>query len=170
MMEKKSFSYETKASMSFIPIRRINLSYSIMKRNEITMWIRVCPTCETNFNSKKGRRRSFVNQTKASMLFILISKTNLWHPMMKRMGSTIWIRICLNWQMNINSRNDGKKSFSFETKASILLILMRRMSLWCTIMEGKEITMCICIFVLVDKWTLTLKILERKTFLMKPKH
>ena len=40
---KRSFSYETKASMSFIPMRRMSLWCSIMKRKEIAMWIHVCP-------------------------------------------------------------------------------------------------------------------------------
>ena len=40
---KKSFSYETKASMSFIPMRIMHLWFSIMKRNEIIMRIHVYP-------------------------------------------------------------------------------------------------------------------------------
>ena len=48
-----SFSYETEASMSFIPMGRMSLWCPILKRKEINVWIRVCPNWQTNFNSKK---------------------------------------------------------------------------------------------------------------------
>ena len=38
---KTSFSYETNASLSFIPTRRMCLWYPIMKRKEIIKWIDV---------------------------------------------------------------------------------------------------------------------------------
>ena len=50
---KKSFSYETKDPMSFIPTRRMSLWCSIMKKMEIIMRIRVCPKWQMNFKSKK---------------------------------------------------------------------------------------------------------------------
>ena len=50
---KKSFSYETKESMSLIPKRRMSLWCPIMKRNEIVMWICACRNWQTNFNLKK---------------------------------------------------------------------------------------------------------------------
>ena len=50
---KRSFSYETKASMSFIPIRRMCLWHPIMKRKEITMLTHVCPNWQMSFGSKK---------------------------------------------------------------------------------------------------------------------
>ena len=50
---KRSFSYETKSSMSFISIRRTSLWCPIMKRKEIIMWIHVCPNWQRNFDSKK---------------------------------------------------------------------------------------------------------------------
>ena len=37
--EKRGFSYETKASISFIPMTRMSLWCLIMKRKEIIMWI-----------------------------------------------------------------------------------------------------------------------------------
>ena len=53
---KGSFSYETKASILFNPMRRLSLWCPILKRKEIAMWIHVCPNWETNFNSKKWWR------------------------------------------------------------------------------------------------------------------
>ena len=49
---KRGFSIDTKASMSFIQIRRMNLWFTIMKRKEIITWIRVYPDWQTNFDSK----------------------------------------------------------------------------------------------------------------------
>ena len=40
--EKRSFSDETKASMSFIPIKGMSLWFTITRRKEIIMWISVC--------------------------------------------------------------------------------------------------------------------------------
>ena len=40
-------------------------------------------------------------------------------------------------------KKDGKKTFSCETKASMLFIPMQRMSLWCPIMNKKPIAMWI---------------------------
>ena len=51
--EKRSFCYETKASMSFIPMREMSLCCTMMKGKEITMWICVYPDWQMNFNSKK---------------------------------------------------------------------------------------------------------------------
>ena len=50
---KNSFSDETKASMSFFPIRRMSLWFAIMKKKEIIMWIHVYANWQTNFDSKK---------------------------------------------------------------------------------------------------------------------
>ena len=50
---RRSFSYETKASISFIPIQRMTLWCPIMKTKEIIMWIHVCPNWPKNFNSKE---------------------------------------------------------------------------------------------------------------------
>ena len=62
----RSFSYETKASMSFIPMRRMSLWCSIMKRKEIAMWIHAYLTLRMNINYKEScGRKSFSYQTKA---------------------------------------------------------------------------------------------------------
>ena len=46
-----------------------------------------------------------------------------------------------NWTLIL--KNSGKRSLSHETKASMPVIPMRRMSLWFTIMKKKEIIMWI---------------------------
>ena len=48
----RRLSYEAKASMSFIPMRRMSLSCPI-KKKKITMWIHVCRNWQMNFNSKQ---------------------------------------------------------------------------------------------------------------------
>ena len=57
---KWSFSDETKASISFIPIRRMCLWCPIMKTKEIIFWIRVCPNQWTIINSKNSREKFFL--------------------------------------------------------------------------------------------------------------
>ena len=75
--------------------------------------------------------------------------------------------------MNIESKeNWWKKSFSYETNTSLSLsfIPMRRMCVWCPTMKRKEIITYIK-FVPIERWTSILrKMIEKKTFLMKPKH
>ena len=90
-------------------------------------------------------REVFPYETKASISFIPIRSMSLWCPIMKRKEIIICISVYPNWQTNINSKNDRKISFSYETKASISFILMRRMCLWCPIMKRKEIIMWICV-------------------------
>ena len=43
-------------------------------------------------------------------------------------------------------KNKGKKSFSYESKVSIAFITIRRMCFWCTIMQRKEIIICIHVY------------------------
>ena len=85
---KKSFSYETKPTMSFISIRRMSLLGLIMKRKEL-----------------------------------------LYEPIFVPIGKQTLI-----------PKNYGIKSFSYETKASMSFISIRRMSSWCPILKRKEIT------------------------------
>ena len=60
---KRSFSYETKASISLIPTRSMCLWFPIMKRRAIIMWIQVYANWKTNFNSKNANKRSFSYET-----------------------------------------------------------------------------------------------------------
>ena len=134
---KKSFSNETKASISFIPLRRMCLWCQIMKRKEIIMWICVCPNRWTNINSKNGGKRNFSYETKVLISSIRMRRMYLWCPISKKKEIIMWISVYPNWKMNFNSKNDGKRNFSYETKASISFILIREMCLWCPIMKKK---------------------------------
>ena len=58
----------------------------------------------------------------------------------KKKKITIWIHVCCNWKTNLNTKNDGKWSFLYETKASMSFIPMRSMSLWQPIMKRMKIT------------------------------
>ena len=143
---KRCFSYETKSSISLIPKRRMCLLCLITKRKEIIMWIDVCPNWNTNFNSKTGNKRSFFYETKASVSLIPMRRMCLWCPITKRKEIIMWIDVCPNWNTNFNSKIGNKSSFSFEIKASISLILMRRTCLWCPIMKWNEIAIWIHIY------------------------
>ena len=132
---KRSFSFETKASISLIPTRRMCLWCPIMKRKQIVMWIHVYRNWKTNFNSKIGNKRSFSCETKASISFLPSRRMCLWFPIMKGKEIIMWIYVYPNWKMNFNSKNGNKRSFSYETKASISFIPMRRTCLWCPIMK-----------------------------------
>ena len=129
------FSYETKASISFIPMRRMRLWYPIMKWKDIIMQVRVYPNWKTIFNSKNGRKRCFSYDTKPSMSFIPMRAMCLWCPIMKWKEIIMQILIYPNWKTNFNSKNGRKRSFSHETKPSISYIPMRGMCLWCPIMK-----------------------------------
>ena len=137
---KRSFSYDTKASISLIPTRRTCLWCPIMKWNEITVWIHVYPNWKTYFNSKIGNKRSFYYETKASLSLIPTKRMCLWCQIMKGKEIIMWIHVYFNWNTNFNSKKGNKRSFSYDTKASISLIPTRRTSLWCPIMKRNEIT------------------------------
>ena len=118
----------------------------IMKRKEIIMWIHVYPNWKTYFNSKIWNRRSFYYETKASISLIPTRRMCLWCPIMKRKEIILWIHVYPNWKMYFNSKIGNKRSFCYETKASISLISMRRTSLWCPVMKWNEITIRIHVY------------------------
>ena len=126
---KRSFSCETKASISLIPMRRMRLWCPIMKWNGITMRIHVYLNWKMYFNSKIGNKRCFSYETKALISLIPLRRICLWFPIMNRKDITMWIHIYPNWKMKCNSKNGNKRSFLYETKASISFIPKRRMCL-----------------------------------------
>ena len=123
------FSYQTKPWISFIPIRRMRLWCLIMKRKEIIMWIHVCRNQPMNINSEKGRKRSFSYEIKASIAFIPTMIIYLWCLITKGMEIILWICVSPNRWTNINSKSGRKKCFSYEIKAWISFITVRRMCL-----------------------------------------
>ena len=110
---KRSFSYETKASISLILMRRTCLWCPIMKKKVIIMWIHVYPNWNTNF--------SFSYDTKASISLIPTRRTSLWCPIMKWNEIIMWIHVYPNWMTYFNSKIGNKRSFSFQTKASNII-------------------------------------------------
>ena len=138
---KRSFSYESKASISFIPMRRKCLWCLIMKRKEIIMWIQVYVNWKSNFNSTNCNKICFCYETKASISLIPRGRMRLWCPIMKRKEIIMWIRVCPNLLTYINSKNGRKRWFPCQTKASISFIPSREMCLWCPIVERKKIIM-----------------------------
>ena len=126
---------------SFIIMRKMNLLCPIIKREEIVMWISVYPNWKRNMNSKNGRNSCFSYEAEASISFIPIRSMCLWCLIVKRKEMIIWIYVRLNQWTNINSKSGRKIRFSYETKASISLILMTRICLWCPILKSKDIIM-----------------------------
>ena len=143
---KRSFSYETKASISLILSRRMCLWFPIMKRKEIIMWIHFYPNWKTYFNSKIGSKRSFYYETKASISLSPTTRMCLWCPSTKRKEIIMWIHFYPNRNTNFNSKKGNRRGFSYDTKASISLIPMRRTSLWCPIMKWNKITIWIYVY------------------------
>ena len=143
---KRSFSFQTNASTSLILTRRMCLWCPIMKRKEIIMCIHVYHNWKMNFNSKNDNKRSFSYEAKASISLIPMRRMCLWCPIMKRKEIIMWIHVYPNWKMNFNSKNGNKRSFSYETKASISLIPMRKMCLRHPIKKRKEIIMWIHVY------------------------
>ena len=132
------------------------------------MWIHVYRNWKTNFRSKIGRR-SFSYESKASISLIPSRRMCLWFPIMKRKEIIMWIHVYPNWNMNFNSEKGNKRSFSYETKASISLIPTRRMCLWRPIKKKKRWLLCESMFIIIEIRTSILKLVIREVFLMKQK-
>ena len=130
-----SFLDETKASISFIPMRRICLWCPIMKWKVIIMWIRVYHNWKINFNFKHGGNSRFSYETKASISFIPMRRMCLLGPIIKRREIIMWTHFYANWKSNFNCKNGRKGCFSCETKPSITFIPIKGMCLWCPIMK-----------------------------------
>ena len=108
---KRSFSFETKASLSFILIKRLCLWCPILKGKKIIMWIHVYPNWQTNFDSKKWWEIKFFLWNQSINSFIQIKKMSLWCPIMKREEIIIWIYVYLSWQMNFDSKKLWEEKF-----------------------------------------------------------
>ena len=66
-------------------------------------------------------------------------------------------------------KNGGKRSFSY--KAEALIHLSRSGERICGTQSLKERKLlCESVFILIERWTLTLKMGQREAFLFKPKH
>ena len=139
------------------------------EKKVIIMWIHVHSKWNTNFNSKIGNTRSFSYETKASISLIPKRRMCLWCPITKRKEIIMGIHVYPNWNTNFNSKIGNKRSFSYETKASISLIPERRMCLWRAITK-KRWLFCESMFIPTEIRTSIPKLVIREAFLMKPKH
>ena len=70
---KKSFSYETKASMSFIPIRRMSYVSQLWKERRLLREFVFIQIDKQTLILKNGGKRSFSYETKALMSFMPMS-------------------------------------------------------------------------------------------------
>ena len=135
----------------------------------IIMWIHVYPNWNTNFNSKIGNKKGFYYETKASLSLIPTRRMCLRCAIMKRKEIITSIYVYHNWKVNFNSKIGNKRTFSYETKASISLIPMRRMCLSCPVTK-KWWVLCESMFISIEIRTSILKKVIREVFLMIPKH
>ena len=133
------------------------------------MWMYVYPNWKMSFNSKNGRKGCFSLETDAPISFIPMGRMCLWCLIMIRREIIMWIHVYPNRRMNINSKNGEKKCFSYETKAWIPFIPIRRMCFWCVITKERRL-LCEFIFAQIEERTLILKMAESEVFLMNPKH
>ena len=82
---KKSFLNEAKASMSFIPLKKMSWWCPIMKEKRgllcESMFI---PIDKETLILKTSRKRKFPHETKASMSFIPRSRMSFWQPIKTR--------------------------------------------------------------------------------------
>ena len=115
----------------------------------------------------KGNKRSFSYDTKASISLIPMRRTCLWCLIVKWNEITMCIHVYPNWKAYFNSKIGNKRSFSFKTKASVSLISMRRMCLWCPIMKKKRGLLCESMFIPIEIRTSILILVIREAFLMK---
>ena len=81
----------------------------------------------------------------------------------------MWIHIYPNWKTSFNSKNGTKRSFSFETKASIHLSQLGKWICGAQSLKEKRL-LCESMFIPIERWTLILKLVEGEVFPMKPKH
>ena len=115
---KRCFAIKTKASKSFIPMKRICLWCLIIKRKEIILWIHVYPIEKWTLFLKMVEKDVFLMKPEP---FIPMRRMCLWCLIMKWKEIIMWIHVYPNCKTNFNSRNGRKRSISYETKASIHL-------------------------------------------------
>ena len=96
-------------------------------------------------------------------------RTCLWCPIMKRKEIVMWIHVCPNWKTYFYSKNGYKRSFSYESKASISFIPLKRLCWWCIITKTKDIIVWIQVY---RNWKMKFnsKNSRRRGCFMKPKH
>ena len=168
---RRSFFYETKASMSFIPMSRMSLWCLIMKGKKIIMWIIVCSDWQMNFEFKRWQEEKLFLWNQNINVSYPNEENKVMIPNHEKEGD-YYVNLCSSQLTNELWfwKNGGKRSFSYEAKASMSFIPVGRIFLWCPIMKGKEIIMWIHVH---PNWQMSFdskNMVGRKAFLMKPKH
>ena len=133
------------------------------------MWIHVYPKWKRKLNSKNWRKRSISYETKQSILLIPMRRMCLCFLIMKIEKIITWIVFIPIDGWTLILKNGGKRSFSY--KAEALIHLSRSGERICGTQSLKERKLlCESVFILIERWTLTLKMGQREAFLFKPKH
>ena len=88
---------------------------------------------------------------------------SLWCPIMKKRRLLCESEFFPNNKLNLTLKNDGKRSFSYETKASMSIIPMSRMSYWYQSWKERRL-LCESEFVLIEKRSLIPKNRGKKSF------
>ena len=146
---------------------RTNLWCPMIKWIEIIIWILFIPIEKRTLILKMAQREVFLIKPKPQFI-ILVSRFNLWCPIIKRIEITMWIRVYPNWKTNFNSQNGTKRSFSYEIKASIRLSQLVESICGAQWLKESRL-LCEFAFILIKKRTLILKMAQSEFFLMKPK-
>ena len=89
---------------------------------------------------------------------------------MKTKEITMWTRVCPNWQINFNTKKWWKDKLFLWNQSINVIDPNKEKEFMVPNREKKKRLLCESIFVPNKKWTLTLKIMEREPFFMKPKH
>ena len=165
---KISFSYKTKASKSFILIRRMCLWYLIIKRKKIIMWIYVCPNWQITLILKMVEREFFLWIQRINSV-IPIRRKNFWCPIIKRKEIILWIHVYPIEKRTLILKLVEKDVISLKPK------LQYHLSQWgeCVYVAywlKENRLLCESVFLQIDEWTLILKMVKRDVFLMKWKH
>ena len=128
----------------------MNLWCPINKRKKIIIWICGYSNWKINFNSKNNWKRSFSDETKTSISFILMRRMCLWCPVLKKkrlLRESMSIQID-EWTLILKKVEREVFPMKFIPK--------RRICLWCPIMKRKGL-LCESMFIPIDGRTLILK-------------
>ena len=95
----KSFLKETKTLTPFIEMWGISLWRLILKRKYITIWICVCPSWQTNFNSKKGQNEKLFLRNQSINVIHINKENEFVVPNLKKKGD-YYVNPCLSHLAN----------------------------------------------------------------------
>ena len=95
----KSFSYETKASMPFIPTSRTSLWWPSWKEKRLLCKSEFVPIEKRSLILKNRGKGSFSYETKDPMSFVQMRRMSLWCSIMKEKGD-YYVNPCLSQMTN----------------------------------------------------------------------